>query len=256
MKQCAYCGKVGSLTREHIWPKGIIQRMPELEARYLDSIEKFVQSELIISDVCADCNNKKLSVLDGYLCQLYDTYFGTFIEGEEEIVFKYDYELLLRSLLKITYNSSRTKSRDNNYFSSFREFILNGGKSYENIIIKLDFVRPYILDGEKIYPKSARCGTIETNCNADYLALRVVSINSYYFYIIIYKNEILDDAHINEYKEVFNRIPGIIIHPYKDTITIKSVSDRDTHNIHIDFIEKTKSPFSEYINKKANKLKP
>lgn len=251
-RRCAYCNKEGNLTREHIWPKCIIKRMPELEAKYLKSQEKFFSSELIISDVCAECNNVKLSVLDAYLCQLYDKYFGVFTEAYEEIVFEYDYELLLRSLLKITYNSSRTINRTENYFNQFKEFILAGGKEYENIIIKLDLIKPSVINGGKVYPKSARCGTIDIDFESENLILRVVSINSYCFFIIIHKEVFLKDEHIDEYWEVFNRIPGTIIHPYKDNVEVKSIGS-NTSDIHSVFIKNTHEAFEEYINKKNNR---
>ena len=251
MKRCTYCGKESKLTKEHIWPKGLVKRMPELDAKYLKSTNKFFTSDLIISDVCADCNNIKLSMLDNYLCKLYDIYFKTYIENEDEIIFNYDYELLLRSLLKITYNLSRTINQNNNVFAQFREYILNGGRSYENIIIKLDLIIPSTRNGEKIYPKSARCGSLDIGINTENFILRIISIKSYYFYIIIYENEFLSNE--DEYKEfqIFNNIPGIVIHPYKSEIKIKHNSNIDTYKAHIDFLKSTSNAFDEYVSKKT-----
>ena len=249
MKRCAYCDKEGKLTKEHIWPKGIVKRMPELEVKYLKSKKKFFSSELIISDVCADCNNIKLSILDNYLCKLYDLYFETYIEKEEEIIFNYDYDLLLRSLLKITYNTSRTENRNNNVFTQFREYILNGGRVYKNIIIRLDLISPSIVNGKKIYPKSARCGGVDIGINTDKFILRMISINSYYFYIIIYENDFLSDEDENKYYQIFHKMSGVIIHPYENEIKIKHTSNIDTHSAHIDFIRNTSNAFDKYISK-------
>ncbi|WP_222537017.1 hypothetical protein [Pedobacter polysacchareus] len=49
--------------------------MPELNARYIGSQNKFIGAELVMADVCAECNNKKLSPLDAYFCSLFDQYF-------------------------------------------------------------------------------------------------------------------------------------------------------------------------------------
>lgn len=250
MKKFAYCNKEKKLTKEHIWPKCIINRMPELEAKYLDSQKIFIPTELVISDVCSDCNNIKLSVLDSYLCRLYDEYFKIYIENKKDFIFEYDYELLLRSLLKITYNSSRTVKKDENDFTKYRKFILNGGENYENILIKLDIILPSIIDGLKVYPKSARCGSIDIGVNSDNFILRMISINSYYFFIIISKNEFIYSDSLSEYKEIFSRVPGTIIHPYRQSIEINKFSDLNTYSAHIDFIMKSQNDFKHYIDKK------
>jgi hypothetical protein len=252
MKKCSYCDKEKKLTKEHIWPKCIINKMPELEAKYLDSHKIFTASDLVISDVCADCNNKKLSVLDSYLCKLFDKYFNLYIENEKEFIFEYDYELLLRTLLKITYNSSRTVKRTENDFSKFAGFILEGGKSYENIVIKLDIVLPSVIDGVALYPKSARCGFLDVGLTSDNFLLRMVSINSFYFYVLISKNEVIPDSSVDEFQKIFNRIPGTIIHPYQENITIRKFSGLNTYDLHIDFMEKTQNHFEKYIDKKNN----
>lgn len=253
MKLCAYCNKEGKLTKEHIWPKCLLNRMPELEAKYVDSIKKFVPSELVISDVCAECNNKKLSLLDSYLCQLYDVYFKFYVETKQEFTFEYNYDLLIRSLLKITYNSSRTVQNDVNDFIKFREYIIDGGKIYENIVVKLDIVTPSIVDGVKVYPKSARCGKVDVGIKLDNFILRIISINSFYFYIIISKDEFIEGNSLNEFHEVFSRVPGTIVHPYRQTTLINKFSDSNTYSAHIDWILKSENNFKDYIDKKNNR---
>ena len=104
MKKCAYCDIKTKLTKEHIWPKCLITRMPNLTFRYIGSQDKFVTSELVISDVCSKCNNEKLSKLDSYFCSLYDKYFKIFHEEKNQFIFEYNYDLLLRSLLKIIFS--------------------------------------------------------------------------------------------------------------------------------------------------------
>ncbi len=226
--------------------------MPELEAKYLDGQKLFTPSELVIGDVCAECNNKKLSVLDSYICNLFDKYFNLYVESQNELIFEYDYELLLRSLLKITYNSSRTVKKHENDFLKYAGFILEGGKKYESIVIKLDIVLPSIIDNVTVYPKSARCGLIDVGLNSDNFILRMVSINSYYFYLFISKNELMSQTSVDEFQNIFNRVPGTIIHPYQDNITMSKFSGLNTYDTHINFIEKTKNYFETYIGKKNN----
>ena len=61
---CAYCAKEAPLTREHLWPGGIIKRAKDLNTSYFGKLNKFIDAELTIKDVCAECNNGPLSELD------------------------------------------------------------------------------------------------------------------------------------------------------------------------------------------------
>lgn len=249
-RKCAYCLQNKKLTKEHIWPKCIINRMPELSLRFLDSKKIVTGAELVISDVCSGCNNKHLSPLDSYLCSLYDKYFINFIEEKKPFIFEYNYDLLLRTFLKITFNSSRTVTRIDNEFEKFRNYILYGNEIHENIIIKLDIVTPTLLNGEKYYPKSARCGTVNIKEKSDKYILRVLSINSYYFYIIIFKDEqITGEVAETEYWDIFNNIPGTIVHPYRKKILVNQFSTEDTYSIHHEHLTTNNEYYEKYLNK-------
>jgi len=249
-RKCAYCGKDEKLTREHIWPKCIIKRMPELELKIMDNNKVVTNAELTIADVCAECNNDKLSILDNYICSLYDSHFKNFVEEKKPTKFKYDYELFLRSLLKITYNSSRTKSRINNEFEKFKEFILNGNQIREDVVIKADIITPAIINGKKLYPKSTRCGTLSVDTTVENFILRMISINSYHFYMIISKKtEISSEIAETEFKEIFQRIPGTIVHPYQEEIEIVEFSSDDAYSIHKPSLELNKEYFDKFRNK-------
>lgn len=237
MKKCSYCGKESKLTKEHIWPKCIIKRAPELEMKYLQSQNKVFTRELMIADVCSDCNNTKLSHLDSYICGLYDQYFGNFRE-KENFEFAYNYDLLLRSLLKITYNSSRTVTKNNNFFEKFKDYILNGGKTREDIIIKLDIVAPSLINGQILYPKSARCGTLDIGLHSDNFIVRMVALNSYYFSMLFSKQNEIPNSQLPELKSLLERIPGSIINPYREISLINNFSNADTISIHNEFVNK------------------
>jgi len=250
---CAYCQKDKKLTKEHIWQKCIIKRMPELELKFLDSRKLVTNSELVITDVCSDCNNNKLSPLDSYFCELYDKYFFKYIEDKSNLKFKYNYNLLLRSLLKITYNSSRTKSRINNDFTKYKDFILTGNENREDVIVKIDIITPSIINNKIIYPKSARCGTIKIGVKSENFILRMISVNSYYFYMIISKEvDIKSEIIRNEFFEIFNSVPGTVIEPGKEEIELKGFSNRDTLYIHKPHIDTNKEFYDRAIknNKK------
>ncbi|UMQ44131.1 hypothetical protein MKS83_10630 [Chryseobacterium sp. Y16C] len=238
MKKCSYCGKESKLTKEHIWPKCIIKRAPELNMKYLESQKKVFSRELVISDVCSDCNNTKLSYLDAYICQLYDRYFKFFKDKRETFEFECDYDLLLRSLLKITYNSSRTIVKSNNFFQKYKDYILEGGRTREDIIVKLDIVIPAIIDGNKVYPKSTRCGTLDIGITSENFIMRTVAINSYYFSILFSKEEQIPNTFLPELNNILQRIPGSIINPYDSITVIKHFSNENTISVHEGLINK------------------
>ncbi|MEP0388659.1 MAG: hypothetical protein ABJD69_14095 [Dokdonia sp.] len=224
--------------------------MPELELKFLDNKKIVTSSELVISDVCAHCNNVKLSQLDYYLCSLFDLYFKNFIQDKKAFKFKYDYNLLLRTLLKITYNSSRTKSRENNDFEKFKNYILYGNELREDIVVKLDLIMPAVHNEKKIYPKSTRCGTFDINFKQDNFILRMISLNSFYFYIIISKEEnIITELAEIELRYLIKNIPGTIIHPYKKEINITNYSNLDTFNIHQHHILTNKKYYEKFLKK-------
>ena len=254
MKKCAYCDVKTKLTKEHIWPKCMISRMPELSFRYIGSQEKFVTSELVVSDVCSKCNNEKLSKLDSYFCSLYDKFFKNFSKEKKEFIFEYDYGLLLRSLLKITFNSSRTFDEENNFFEKLKAYILEGKNTWENIIITLDIVTPAIVNGEKIYLKSMRCCDVNVGTKNENFIIRLISVNSFYFYILISKSEILSYESVEELKDIFSRIPGSVIHPHRTRTLICDFSNKDAYDMHLDFFRNTSEAFYKLYKTAGNSL--
>ncbi|MEQ9441263.1 MAG: hypothetical protein RIG62_19625 [Cyclobacteriaceae bacterium] len=250
-RRCAFCHEEKRLTKEHIWPKCIVKKMPELELKYLDSRNIITSSELVISDVCSECNNEKLSLLDSYFCSLYDSYFKDFVEEKKPLKFTYNYDLLLRSFLKITYNSSRTVSRENNDLERFRNYILSGNEIREDVIVKIDIITPSIINDVKIYPSAARCGTFSIGKKSDNFILRVLSVNSYYFYIVISNEEkIAEDIMTNEFWDVFNSVPGTLIQPYGNEITVNKFSREDSYSILYPHISSKEEYYAKIFNNK------
>lgn len=109
---CAYCRQQGDLTREHLWPTSLHRRLMTLaeqkqSAFWLARLQKEIVGEPTIRDVCATCNNGVLSELDGYICTLFDRVLYRVPAFDELVTFEYDYHLLKRWLLKMSYNSAR-----------------------------------------------------------------------------------------------------------------------------------------------------
>jgi hypothetical protein len=109
---CAYCRQQRDLTREHLWPASLHRRLMTLaeqkqNAFWLARLQKEIVGEPTIRDVCAICNNGVLSELDGYICALFDSVLYRVPAFDEVVSFEFDYHLLKRWLLKMSYNSAR-----------------------------------------------------------------------------------------------------------------------------------------------------
>src|SRR6266702_179908 len=127
MTRCAYCQEKRPLTREHIIPAFICNFQKQLEGSVIgwnEVAQCMVGGEGKIKDVCEDCNNRVLSELDSYGKRLL-TDSGLFVQNytKQELTLQYDYSLLLRWLLKISFNSSRTDGVHSHLFERFIPFI-------------------------------------------------------------------------------------------------------------------------------------
>jgi hypothetical protein len=191
---CAYCRKAAPLTREHIWPGGIIARAKIINTSYLGKLEKFIDTELTIRDVCAECNNGPLSTLDSYVCDLFDAQFSRPPVRRQARTFIYDYETLLRWLLKISFNTARANESDVEVLSKYADFMLEGGCPPADIQVRLELIHaspnpnwtPDSAAMKEIPAVSIRCARIEMP--EDPLlgtTLRLVALYGFYFWIAI-----------------------------------------------------------------------
>lgn len=214
-KLCAYCDSPRKLSREHIWPDGFLRR-GKFDLKYSARAGRSFLGDLTIRDVC---NNGPLSTLDDYACKLYDSNFQHFPEQLEEVAFSFEYSVLTRWLLKISFNSARSHSHgDAELLARYREMILAEGDScplYANFFLAL--VAPAIIDNfddrtgrrssEKIYPYAARCGPmIFPNVNAtQHVSARMIMINAYFFTMVLSRTPTVP---IQYGMEILKRIPG------------------------------------------------
>jgi hypothetical protein len=198
MKGCAYCNKQGSLTKEHIWPRSLITKYEGLKA-FNPRINSFYNGEPVIKDVCATCNNIHLSKLDSYLSELHEKYLQNILSPGDAAFIEYDYNLLLRALLKISYNSARAFAEDKTtkLLSKYSRFIIDNSYSPKTVL-RLQIVtaskRINIETGvdEGLFePVHLRCGTIDYDGRLSHRFLvRMVAINCFWFYMISsYKTE-------------------------------------------------------------------
>ena len=112
MAQCAYCSQDRKLTREHIVPSFLYKRQSRAtddKYGWSDKAGKYIQGEHKIRDVCGDCNNGPLSKLDEYGSRfLKENGFDNELMLDKNFEIRYEYDLLLRWFLKLSFNAARS----------------------------------------------------------------------------------------------------------------------------------------------------
>lgn len=180
------------LTKEHIWPNCLIDKYESL-LTYSKREKKFYKGDPTVKDVCECCNNVKLSKLDSYLCALYDKHLSRIFMPGEAVTFSYDYDLLVRSLLKVSYNSARANASTKviKAHRAFVNFVLHGGYC-GHLAVRLQIVTASRRITSKqdteslLEPKHLRCAEIAYDGPlAHRFVIRMVAINCFWFYLVI-----------------------------------------------------------------------
>jgi len=191
-------------------PAALLSRMTGDNVIFLEAAQRIIAGEPTVRDVCATCNGGPLSVLDNYICGLYDTYFHRIVKPAQTILFKYDFHNLARWLLKVSFNSTRTKNEgDAPILARYREYVLDPSGKRHQLALFLQLVGPRLLtkseaarigprwltqlpktpDGrQQIPPFPMRISRATSSQHFAGVVHRLVSINSFYFYILIPRN--------------------------------------------------------------------
>ena len=198
-KTCAYCGGNGPFTREHIIPKFLYRRYPDQNLGYNQKAGRYLEYEGIVRDVCRMCNSGPLSDLDAYgkIFTESNRCHRTFT-SRPRILIRYDYQSLLRWLLKISFNAMRAMSRDTSSISACIPFIMRSDPMPFHVEALIEVIQNMTLTARErlLLPEPLRhlesvsshrfrigeFGLVEklpTLC-------RFVAINAFYFYLILF----------------------------------------------------------------------
>lgn len=249
-KSCVYCKSTTNLTKEHIFPSAIIKSFNVELLSMTDKSDYHFKGDPVIGDVCAECNNGILSQLDADFVTCFKNQMLTPLKPGNEITFEYEYDLLLRELLKISYNSARASNGGYNaraILEKYIPFIITGNKNkkVDSIILSLLIVtsanmvnletgkheeplEPYLL-------RSASIGGLNLNPN-NYI-VRMVAFNSFWFFLLIPKRSvtsIVKKEFWDEFKRK-NHLHGVLLK--RNNTSIKITKDKTTY-LHPDLIEK------------------
>jgi hypothetical protein len=201
MSTCAYCKSEGKVTKEEVMPLSLSRNRP-MYRTVLDHDRGIVRRGLVtaVRDVCEECNGVKLSSLDNYASRLDREYFMKIADFRRAVNFRYDFDLLLRWLLKIIYNDDRTRPPP--YAAErFVPYILGqDSRPPLRTTLLLGFIsasettEQQRAEGlpEMLEPESCGVGYLYVNRPAgpDIELSRFVEINSYFFQVIAWKDSV------------------------------------------------------------------
>jgi len=220
------------MTKEHIWSKALIERWESELKTYNPKTGMVYKGEPVIKDVCANCNNGRLSQLDQYLAEMYDAQLKDHVQRGSSVVFTYSYDLLLRSLLKISFNSCRAIGDDVRAIAAHqkvREYILGVDKRPKGFSIRLQIVTPAKVINEEgacideLSHDAMRCAKVSfTGTQSDKFQIRLVAIKSFWFYLVIPINRCPKEEK-NRFVEEFKKWkiqPGVAIQAAYDKVVI------------------------------------
>jgi hypothetical protein len=216
---CAYCSRAAQLTREHVVPNFLYRQNPQAKLGFNPKADQFIFGEVQIKDVCATCNSEHLGRLDAYASQFYEANeIGHLVTTEKKVRIAYDYALLSRFLLKVTFNCLRFKGDDTRWLKPFSDYILYGVDHPTGLdfclgvevtrchkITKADraALPPDAKAWQYIPPHTIRIGQLQSReIASDFVSARYISLNNFFFYLIIGKRR----------ADAFSAIPTFIRH--------------------------------------------
>lgn len=265
-KSCVYCGRASALTCEHVVPNFIYKRNPLGKFGYNPKASKLLTWEAKLRDVCMRCNNQNLSNLDSYLNHIYEVnHIDVMITNEDVVPFRYDFPLLARVLLKLSYNCLRFKGTDIEWVKPFISYILRGEDYPDHLGMKLgiEVVRSHrITDEERKYlngeakgwvylpPHVIRFGQIGGSAS-DGLICRYVFLKNYCFFIVIFQNLIHGQEFDRKLSQFSGALPDVtFLDPEKDMVEV-SISSTDALDRYTDSAMVIADKWAEYLSRNS-----
>lgn len=114
--KCAYCGKEAKGTKEHIISCSVLDLFPECYLTFDEARGLIHRADPIVKDVCAECNNGKLSYIDAYAKNFISRYFTRRYTENDKVEIEYDYTMIQKMLLKYAFNDSRSRTECCTFF--------------------------------------------------------------------------------------------------------------------------------------------
>lgn len=179
---CVYCDGQGKLTREHVYPEFLLTASPEQGLFYSNSAKGYFEADAVVKDTCGNCNHNLLSALDAYIRGLHAKYFARPLVTSRTVSFEFD--RLLRWVLKVTYNARRAFGGSPRIFTHLRQYMLGhcdrpGSLMFWGTVLK----RSWVNGGWKM-PRNYRSSDIrlpELDLGLEVKFCHMLTINSFCF---------------------------------------------------------------------------
>lgn len=124
--KCAYCGKEAKGTKEHIISSAILDLFPECYLTFDEKRKIIHQGDPMIKDVCADCNNNRISYIDSCAKEFISRYFVKNYGEDDYVEIEYNYAMIQKVLLKYAFNDLRAHQDDISYFDEeLLQYLMN-----------------------------------------------------------------------------------------------------------------------------------
>ena len=114
--KCAYCGNEAKGTKEHIISCAILDLFPECYITFDNARHTSHESDPMVKDVCAVCNNQRISYIDSYAKDFIAQYFTKKYREDDLVEVEYDYVMIQKMLLKYAFNDMRSHKWDCSFF--------------------------------------------------------------------------------------------------------------------------------------------
>ena len=127
---CAYCGRKARGTREHIISSGVLGLIPECFATIDPERDAVYENDPMVRDVCAACNNNRISYIDAYAKGFVETYFVRKYNKDDTLSIDYNYTLLQKMCIKYAFNDMRSRRKDVSFFDDeIKNYLLDETKN-------------------------------------------------------------------------------------------------------------------------------
>lgn len=260
---CAYCGSQSAPSRDHVWPKCFLEKVGRRRyAHYSPKSGKVHGADYVVKDVCANCNNVKLSVLDSYFCDDYERYFRIPRDADSVVEFQYDFDLLLRALLKIAYNTARSAGSEAQPLARLARYVLDGGRTPEGVALVAELVSPtYLPDRshpsappKKVLPTMYRSmrAELSTKHGAN-IAVRVVAVGSFFFHLLISRDPNDLETFQRAVDEFLSGLDGTVRLTAEATVAVLHSTRRDSLSSMIPLLAAKRIQYRKFFDGRRTK---
>lgn len=189
------------MTKEHILPAFLLRRYPDQKAGIPPRSGRVATFEGTIRDVCGECNSGSLSELDAYAKSFTEQNrcHRTFDLKRPTLLIIYEYQMLLRWLLKISFNVMRAGGHETAAISQCAGFILGSAHLPFHAEVFVEVIRnlpiaehqrqglPASLRGSaSLTAHRFRLGAFGFPGSERISLCRFVAINAFYFYVMLF----------------------------------------------------------------------